>query len=182
MEKPLPTTVRHSFFLAQVRDPESHYNLPELFKEFNRLYFDGGLPPTKIKWEGRYSRVWGKYLANGEIRIGRNCARAEDPAQVKSTLLHEMLHRFLDVTNQDDGVLGHGPNFIDHAVAINKMAEANGARYRINFYDVAVTREEPVFYCDLLKTEIKTCRDLDTVRRMKSLVKAAFDSTVQYQQ
>jgi hypothetical protein len=54
--------------------------------------------------------------------------------------------------------------------------------YRVNFYDVAVTKEEPEVYSDLLKTTIYCGKDLDLARSMKAVLNAAFDTHYVYEQ
>lgn len=177
------------------------YDLGELYYEFNSRFFYGDLPVLRVvtridengekwhtyprlKWDGRMRRLWGNYKPNGrgtgEIKLARNAA--SDPVQVRSTLLHEMLHAYLDQTNRDDGIKGHGPNFIAEATRINAICADLGVAYRVNFYDVPVTKEEPEVYSDLLKTTIYCGKDLDLARRMKTILNAAFDTCYVYEQ
>ena len=195
------TTVSSKFLKRFCPDPTVMFDLGELHAEFNARFFDGKLPVTpvvthtdengeerrsypRLKWDGRMRRLWGNYKPNGrgsgEIKLARNAA--DDPVQVKSTLLHEMLHAYLDRTNRDDGIKGHGPNFIAEATRINAICADLGVAYRVNFYDVAVTKEEPEVYSDLLKTTIYCGKDLDLARRMKTILNAAFDTHYVYEQ
>lgn len=50
------------------------------------------------------------------------------------TLLHEMIHAFLFVTNRDQDRDGHGPNFKAHMHRINKSAGLNITIYH-SFHD-----------------------------------------------
>jgi hypothetical protein len=195
------TTTSDSFFERFCPNPCAIYDLGELYAEFNAKYFNGELPVPKVvsrtdengetwhsyprlKWEGRYRTKWGTYKPNnggtGEIKLARHAAK--DPLQVRSTLLHEMLHAYLDMKNRDDGVKGHGPNFIAEANRINTQCADLGVAYRINFYDVAITKEEPEVYSDLLKTTIYCGKDLDVARRLQSIIRAAFDTKYEYHQ
>lgn len=190
----LKTTLSDSFFRAFCPDPCAIYDLGEIYSEFNAKYFNGELPVLKVitkvdendetwhsyprlKWEGRYKKLWGTYSPNGRgsgvIRLARNCA--PDPVQVRSTLLHELVHAYLDMKRQDTGIKGHGPTFIREAKRINELCESNGVAYRVNFYNVAVTQDQPIVYSDLLKTEIYCGKDLDIARRMQSIIRTAFD-------
>lgn len=196
-----PATVSNKFFERFCPDPTVMFDLGELYAEFNAKFFDGNLRVPRViertdengetwrkyptlKWEGRYRTKWGTYKANnrgtGEIKIARMAAK--DPVQVRSTLLHEMIHAYLDQTNRDDGIKGHGPNFIAEATRINAKCEDLGVAYRVNFYDVAVTKEEPEVYSDLLKTTIYCGKDLDLARSMKAVLNAAFDTHYVYEQ
>jgi hypothetical protein len=195
------TTVSDKFFKRFCPDPTVMFDLGELYAEFNAKYFDGNLRVLRViervdengetwkkyptlKWEGRYKTKWGTYKLNnrgtGEIKIARMCA--DDPIQVRSTLLHEMVHAYLDQTSRDDGIKGHGPNFIAEATRINAKCADLGVAYRVNFYDVPVTKDEPEVYSDLLKTTIYCGKDLDLARRMKTILNAAFDTHYAYEQ
>jgi len=197
----MQTTLSDSFFQRYCPDPTIIYDLGELHAAFNACYFNGDLPLTKtitkvdtngeewktypaLKWEGRFKKLWGQYRPNGRgtgvIKIARKAAMM--PTQVHSTLLHEMTHAYLDMTGKDDGIKGHGKNFIAEAQRINKKCEELGVDYRVNFYDEAVTKDEPEVYCDLLKTTIYCGKDLDIARQMKSILNAAFDSKYDYAQ
>ena len=188
------TTVSNAFFARFCPDPCAIYDLGELYAEFNAKYFGGELPIQKVtsrtdendetwhsyprlKWEGRFRKLWGNYTMNGRgtgvIKLARKCA--EDPIQVRSTLLHEMLHAYLDMKGLDDGIKGHGENFILEAKRINELCEANGVTYRINFFNEEITKEQPIVYSDLLKTTLYLGKDLDVARRMRKLLNSAFD-------
>jgi len=195
------TTVSSSFFQAFCPDPTSIYDLGELYAEFNAKYFDGNLRVLRViektdangdqrnvypelKWEGRFRKLWGYYKpgnqrGTGMIKIARKAAL--DPIQVRSTLLHEMVHKWLDQVGKDDGIKGHGQNFIDKARQINEICDRTGVKYRVNFYDVPVTKEEPEAFSDMLKTKIYCGKDLDLARKMKSILNAAFE-TYEYDQ
>lgn len=189
-----PLKLSNSFFERYCPNPYAVYDLGEIYAEFNAKYFNGELPVLtvvtrtdengetrnsypRLKWEGRFRKVWGNYKPNGRgsgvIKLARNCVK--DPVQVRSTLLHEMLHAYLDMKGQDDGIKGHGPNFIAQAKRINEQCAAAGVNYRVNFYDVEITQDEPVVYSDLLKTTIHCGKDLDLARRMQTIIRAAFD-------
>lgn len=195
----MKTTLSDSFFKRYCPDPTAIYDLGELYCEFNAKFFNGALPLPKtvttvdangeewrdyplLRWDGKFKKLWGNYKPNGKgtgkIKLARNAAM--DSVQVRSTLLHEMLHAYLDMTHRDDGIKGHGPNFIAEAKRINEMCESKGVAYRVNFYDEAVTKEQPEVYCDLLKTTIYCGKDLDVARQMRSILNAAFDSNYDY--
>lgn len=195
------TTVSDKFFDRFCPDPTVIFDLGELYAEFNAKFFNGNLRVLRViertdkngearkkyptlKWEGRYRTKRGTYKPNnrgtGEIKLARMTAK--DPVQVRSTLLHEMVHAYLDQTNRDDGIKGHGPNFIAEATRINTLCADLRVAYRVNFYDVAVTKEEPEVYSDLLKTTLYCGKDLDLARSMKAVLNAAFDTHYVYEQ
>lgn len=197
----MQTTVSNSFFARFCPDPTVTFDLGDLHAEFNAKYFNGDLPVAAVKtrvdengeewrsypalrWDGKFKKLWGQYKPNGrgtgKIKIAR--AAAMDPVQVRSTLLHEMVHSYLDMTGKDDGIKGHGPNFIAEAKRINELCEAAGVSYRVNFFDVPVTKEQPEVECELLKTTIYCGKDLDVARQMRTILNAAFDTKYDYAQ
>lgn len=197
----LSTVLSDTFFQRYCPDPCAIYELHELYAEFNARYFGGELPLLKtiaetdengeewvatptIKWEGRFKRLWGSYLPNGKgtgiIKLARRAAL--DPVQVRSTLLHELVHAYLDMTGKDDGIKGHGPNFIWEAKRINTLCAQRNVDYRVNFYDEEVTLEQPIVYSDLTKTTIYCGKDLDVALKMQSIFNAAFHDSYEYQQ
>jgi hypothetical protein len=201
IKREMQTTLSNKFFARFCPDPTVMFDLGEMYAEFNAKYFNGELPLADVKvhvdengeewrsypnlkWDGKFKKLWGQYKANGrgtgKIKIALQAAM--DPVQVRSTLLHEMLHAYLDLTGRDDGIKGHGPNFIAEAKRINELCEANNFAYRINFFDIAVTKEQPEVECDLLKTTIYCGKDLDVARQMRTILNAAFDSKYEYAQ
>ena len=196
----MKTTLSDSFFARWCPDPTSVYDLVELYAELNAKFFNGELPvlPTvtltndvgetwertnRIKWEGRYKRTWGTYTFNGRgtgtIKLARRCAL--EPFQTQSTLLHEMVHAWLDLTNQSDGIACHGPNFIRKAKEINEKCEKLGVGYRVDFYDEPITQEVAEFQAPLLMSSF-TFDDLDIARGCQTVIKAAFDEKFSYYQ
>lgn len=199
----MKTTVSQGFFERFCSDICATHDLPALYAQFNAKFFNGLLPDLNIQtvvddngethiltqdivWDGRYRAVYGKYVpglkrGRGQIRLARFMAK--DSVQVKSTLLHEMVHKWLDLKQLDDGIKGHGPNFIDTARDINAQCEEWDLPYRINFYDEEVTKEQPEVNSDLLMTTVYCGRDLDVAKRMQSVIRAAFhEGTYEYQQ
>lgn len=199
----LKTTLSDSFFARFCPDPCVIHDLVELYAEFNARFFLGTLPLLKtteyeddngemrvstrdVLWDGRYRNAYGKYVpatkpGHGQIRIAR--FTATDSAQVRSTLLHEMVHKWLDLKGLDDGIKGHGPNFIDAACNINALCEEWDLPYRVNYHDQEVTLEQPEVHSELLMTTVYCGRDLDVATRMQSIIRAAFhEGTYEYQQ
>jgi len=193
----MKTTLSPAFFSQYCPDPTVMYDLGELYAEFNAKYFNGELPVLPyevkvdangetrrkygtVKWDGRLGRNTLGCYKRGVIHLNRKIAK--DPNQVRSVLLHEMLHKFLDVKGLDDGIAGHGPNFIEEAKWINDTCSARGVQYRVNFYDIPVTKSRPTYHADLIGGEIQCVQDLDVVRKMGSVIRAAFDTRFEYRQ
>lgn len=191
----LSTKVSERFFRAFCPDPTVMYDLGSLYNEYNAKFFSGELPElvpvvrrvkgeevvtyTRLKWDGRLrSRTYGTYSPSpkagyGTIRLGR--FMAGDPVQVKSTLAHEMLHQWLDLKGLDDGLKGHGEQFILHARRINLVCQEENLPIRVNFYDQEIIKETPEFQCSGIGETIYTVKDLDIARSVEKLISAAFD-------
>lgn len=200
----LPTQVSDSFFRAFCSDPTTLYNLGELYDEFNARFFDNQLPELvktvklvkgvevtsydRVKWDGRLGKkTLGTYTTArrpgyGIVRLSRNIA--SEPIQVRGTLLHELLHAYLDLKGLDEGVeagiKGHGKNFVSHAKKINEICSSLGVKYRVNFFDEEITEEEASFSCDLLKDTVFRTSDLDIALQVKKVLNSALDSKFDY--
>lgn len=171
----MKTTLSNHFFHTYCPDVAEVYNLKEIYKHFNKVFFDNQLPKTyNIVWDGRLKTMWGVFQPK-QKRIGVAKLTLDKQHKVHSTVLHEMIHLYLHLTNQDDGIEGHGPNFISFAVEINEKCEELGVGYRVQFYDQEITQEKATFISPLLGTTIGDFDDLDVARRCESVMKAAFD-------
>lgn len=193
----MKTTLSPAFFAQFCPDPTVMYDLGELYAEFNAKYFNGELPVlpciTKVdkngetrkvygtlKWDGRLGESTLGCYKRGVIYLNRKIAGDLD--RTRSVLLHEMLHKFLDVKGLDDGIAGHGPNFISEAKRINDTCAARGVQYRINYYGTPVTKSRPVYRSELIGGDIQCVQDLDVARKMGSVIRAAFDKRYEYVQ
>jgi hypothetical protein len=105
----------------------------------------------------------------------------ETPFQTYSTLLHEMVHAWLDLKGADDGIEGHGLNFVLKSKEINEKCEDEEVGYRVHFHDQAITREAAEFQVPLLESSF-TFTDLDVARKVESIIKGAFNSHYEYLQ
>ena len=92
---------------------ESDPALAHQYREINARYFNGALPPVKVRWEPRLADV-GPLIAedfrlegatDGDL-ILLNPAIESDEAALRRVLVHEMVH--VAVRNHRDG---HGPVF-----------------------------------------------------------------------
>lgn len=179
-------------------DPCATFDLVTLYREYNALYFNGELRDIRvlsekdendetwestpdIQWDGRFRRVYGKYyFGTKQIRLARHMVY--DTTKVKSTLLHEMLHKHLHQNGEDDGIDGHGPNFIREAKRINDLCRERNVSYRVEFYNEEITREEPVVFADLIGTEVACFKDLDLARKVKAVCDKVFHTQWEYKQ
>jgi hypothetical protein len=199
----LPTRVSNSFFHAFCPNPKVMYDLGDIYAEMNAIFFDGVLPVLKsvskkdsngetrtkyptLKWDGRMkAKTLGTYRPSakrGSGTISLSPAIAKDPTLTRSVLLHEMLHKYLDLKGLDDGIKGHGENFILESTRINKLCESKGKEYRVMFYDEEITKDDPSFFVEMVGEEMTVMRDLDVARKMASIFRAAFDEKFEYRQ
>ena len=91
--------------------------LRDCWHEYNNRYFAGELTPVPITPGGPWKNRLGDFSpAQKRIRLGKlNLGRFSDPkvrTSVAGTLLHEMVHQWIDATTGDrDDNHRHGPKF-----------------------------------------------------------------------
>jgi hypothetical protein len=167
------------------------YDLGEEYDRLNRLLFDGALPELEkkvkidknkeervtypmLKWNGRFKNMWGRYTpvarpGHGKIELAVHLCPY--PNNVRSTLLHEMVHKFQCLTLERDA---HGPSFLETAEEVNLKAEALGLQERCGFFlerhDQVVYNTNPVFLSKELECEFHVNRDLDVARKMRNVM------------
>ncbi|KAG2235926.1 hypothetical protein INT48_008229 [Thamnidium elegans] len=116
-------------------------DIHQLFLYFNKKYFDNKLDSVEVKWSSRMTRSAGTCT----YKLGNHCIVALSEPLLKfrtkkemmETLLHEMIHALLFVTQQNtDRVLtdGHGPPFLKEAKRINDAAGFDISVYH-NFHN-----------------------------------------------
>ncbi|XP_039145768.1 DNA-dependent metalloprotease dvc-1-like isoform X1 [Dioscorea cayenensis subsp. rotundata] len=100
---------------VDVLDP--HADIYALFCYYDSLYFDESLGACSVSWSSsRMTRCAGvcRYLPGGgcEIHLSEPLLKFRSTADVKNTLLHEMIHAFLWIKhNNKDHSSQHGPGF-----------------------------------------------------------------------
>ncbi|XP_027726571.1 sprT-like domain-containing protein Spartan [Vombatus ursinus] len=114
-------------------------DLRALFVQFNKLYFWGRLGAVEVKWSFRMTLCAGfcKYEGKGgmcSISLSEPLLKLRPRKDLIETLLHEMIHAYLFVTNNDKDREGHGPEFCKHMRRINRLTGANITIYH-NFHD-----------------------------------------------
>ncbi|XP_072503581.1 DNA-dependent metalloprotease SPRTN [Notamacropus eugenii] len=110
-----------------------------LFVQFNELYFWGRLEAVEVKWSFRMTLCAGvcKYEGKGgmcSICLSEPLLKLRPRKDLIETLLHEMIHAYLFVTNNDKDRESHGPEFCKHMHRINYLTGANITIYH-NFHD-----------------------------------------------
>ncbi|XP_057591482.1 DNA-dependent metalloprotease SPRTN isoform X1 [Hippopotamus amphibius kiboko] len=114
-------------------------DLQALFVQFNDRFFWGQLEAVEVKWSARMTLCAGicSYEGRGgmcSIRLSEPLLKLRPRKDLVETLLHEMIHAYLFVTNNDKDREGHGPEFCKHMHRINRLTGANITVYH-TFHD-----------------------------------------------
>ncbi|XP_008687769.2 DNA-dependent metalloprotease SPRTN [Ursus maritimus] len=114
-------------------------DLQALFVQFNDRFFWGQLEAVEVKWSMRMTLCAGicSYEGRGgmcSIRLSEPLLKLRPRKDLVETLLHEMIHAYLFVTNNDKDREGHGPEFCKHMHRINRLTGANITVYH-TFHD-----------------------------------------------
>ncbi|XP_030052353.1 DNA-dependent metalloprotease SPRTN [Microcaecilia unicolor] len=110
-----------------------------LFLQFNSRFFWGKLGSVEVKWSPRMTLCAGvcSYEGRGglcSIRLSEPLLKLRPRKDLVETLLHEMIHALLFVTNNDKDHDSHGSEFCKHMHRINGMAGSNITIYH-SFHD-----------------------------------------------
>ncbi|KAK2503269.1 hypothetical protein MC885_016649 [Smutsia gigantea] len=105
-------------------------DLQALFVQFNDRFFWGQLEAVEVKWSTRMTVSAGicSYEGTGglcSIRLSEPLLKLRPRKDLVETLLHEMIHAYLFVTNNVKDQEGHGPEFCKHMHRINRLSGAN---------------------------------------------------------
>ncbi|KAM7049841.1 DNA-dependent metalloprotease SPRTN isoform 3-T4 [Molossus nigricans] len=114
-------------------------DLQALFVQFNDRFFWGQLEAVEVKWSKRMTLCAGICTYEGKggmcsIRLSEPLLKLRPRKDLVETLLHEMIHAYLFVTNNDKDREGHGPEFCKHMHRINRLTGANITIYH-TFHD-----------------------------------------------
>ncbi|MDP2438628.1 MAG: SprT family zinc-dependent metalloprotease [archaeon] len=101
-----------------------------LFNAYNAKYFGGRLGTVVVGWSKRMTLCAGlcKYEGRGglcEIRMSEPLLKYRSRGDMVSTLLHEMIHAYLFVTESNTDRDGHGPRFLAEAEHLNRAEGCN---------------------------------------------------------
>ncbi|NXF96174.1 SPRTN protein, partial [Eubucco bourcierii] len=110
-----------------------------LFMHFNETLFWGRLAAVEVSWSPRMTLCAGvcRYEGRGgmcSIRLSEPLLKLRPRKDLVETLLHEMIHALLFVTNNDKDRESHGPEFCKHMRRINRLTGANVTIYH-SFHD-----------------------------------------------
>ncbi|XP_051171572.1 DNA-dependent metalloprotease dvc-1-like isoform X2 [Leptopilina boulardi] len=105
-------------------------NIHTLFVQFNKKFFSNHLLSVEVKWSHRMTSCAGTCTFNTGSRycviaLSSPLLKLRPRKDLVETLLHEMIHAFLFVTNNNRDRDGHGPEFCKHMHRINKEAGTN---------------------------------------------------------
>ncbi|XP_021348803.1 sprT-like domain-containing protein Spartan isoform X2 [Mizuhopecten yessoensis] len=120
-------------------DPSWEYldpipDIRALFLQFNDQFFWGRLAGIEVRWSPRMTLCAGlcSYEGRGglcSVRLSVPLLKLRPRKDLVQTLLHEMIHAYLFVTDNNTDHDGHGPQFHSHMYRINKETGANISVY-----------------------------------------------------
>ncbi|XP_011870468.1 PREDICTED: sprT-like domain-containing protein Spartan [Vollenhovia emeryi] len=114
-------------------------NIHALFVQFDERFFRNMLAPVEVKWSNKMTSSAGvcTFRSGNQqcvISLSVPLLKLRPRKDLIETLLHEMIHAYLFLTNNDRDRDGHGPNFCKHMHRINKEAGTNITIYH-NFHE-----------------------------------------------
>ncbi|XP_062293286.1 DNA-dependent metalloprotease SPRTN [Scomber scombrus] len=123
-----------------------------MFLEFNDTFFWGKLCGVEVKWSSRMTLCAGvcSYEGRGglcSIRLSAPLLKLRPRKDLVQTLLHEMIHALLFVTQNNRDRDGHGPEFCKH---MNRINEATGTSISVyhSFHDEVDVYRQHWWRCD----------------------------------
>ncbi|XP_034435879.1 sprT-like domain-containing protein Spartan [Hippoglossus hippoglossus] len=117
-----------------------------MFLDFNHTFFWGKLSGVEVKWSPRMTLCAGvcSYEGRGglcSIRLSEPLLKLRPRKDLVQTLLHEMIHALLFVTQNNRDRDGHGPEFCKHMNRINDATGTNISVYHSFHDEVDVYRQ-----------------------------------------
>ncbi|ODN00040.1 SprT-like domain-containing protein Spartan [Orchesella cincta] len=102
----------------------------ELFAQFNQEFFWGKLGSVYVKWSPRMTLCAGLCRYSGRnqecsISLSKPLLSLRPRKDLVETLLHEMIHAYLFVAENNRERESHGPHFHEHMYRINRLTGAN---------------------------------------------------------
>ncbi|XP_012215405.1 DNA-dependent metalloprotease dvc-1 [Linepithema humile] len=127
-------------------------NIYKLFVQFNATFFWNVLSPVEVKWSKRMTSCAGicsfhRRNKHCIISLSAPLLILRPRKDLVETLLHEMIHAYLFLTNNDRDRDGHGPNFCKHMNRINKKAGTNITIYH-NFHNEVKLYKQHWWQCN----------------------------------
>ncbi|KAF7694470.1 DNA-dependent metalloprotease SPRTN [Silurus meridionalis] len=123
-----------------------------MFLQFNTMFFWGKLSGVEVKWSPRMTLCAGvcSYEGRGglcSIRLSEPLLKLRPRKDLVETLLHEMIHALLFVTQNNRDRDGHGPEFCKHMNRINQDSGTNISIYH-SFHDEVDVYRQHWWRCD----------------------------------
>lgn len=153
----IPYNGRRILPATSLVDPEWELTDPTpdiygLFMAFNDRFFWGHLNRVEVRWSPRMTSCAGVCVYEGRhglcsVRLSAPLLKLRPRSDLIETLLHEMIHAYLFVTNNDRDRDGHGPRFHEHMYRINKEAGTNITVYH-SFHDEVRLYQQHWWRCD----------------------------------
>ncbi|ESO96447.1 hypothetical protein LOTGIDRAFT_73580, partial [Lottia gigantea] len=121
----------------ELSDPNP--DIRALFLQFNERFFWGRLSGIEVKWSPRMTSCAGICCYEGRgglcsVRLSTPLLKLRPRKDLVETLLHEMIHAYLFVTENNKDRDGHGPEFHKHMYRINAETGTNISVYH-TFHD-----------------------------------------------
>ncbi|XP_055342034.1 uncharacterized protein LOC129590707 [Paramacrobiotus metropolitanus] len=124
VEKAYPDGISLADPVWEMRDPTP--DIHALFRKFDADYFWNTLWKVKVKWTNRLMRYAGVFgRRECLIALSLPLLKFRPRKDLVATLLHEMIHAYLFVTNNQDNDDWHGYNFREQMFRVNKLSGAN---------------------------------------------------------
>ncbi|VBB32233.1 unnamed protein product [Acanthocheilonema viteae] len=126
-------------------------DLHALFKQYDNTFFDGRLAACEVKWSSRMTSSAGLCSFESRskfcsIRLSKPLLQYRPRKDLVETLLHEMIHAFLFLSDGVKDRDGHGPMFQFHMRRINMSAGTNITVYH-NFHDEVIYHQKHWWRC-----------------------------------
>jgi predicted SprT family Zn-dependent metalloprotease len=146
------TSTNNTINILSSQNSENDFDVYEYFALYNEMYFDGKLGGVRLEWSKRMTTCAGIFYAKHHeyvIRLSEPLLKFRAIKEVKETLLHEMIHAWVQIENldQSDDQSGHGYNFKSKMYEVNKSTGFNITVYH-TFHDEVDYHKKHVWRCD----------------------------------
>ncbi|XP_002155651.2 DNA-dependent metalloprotease SPRTN isoform X1 [Hydra vulgaris] len=127
-------------------------DIRDLFVQFDSSFFEGKLAGVEVKWSSRMTLCAGLccYERKGglcSIKLSQPLLKLRPRKDLVETLLHEMIHALLFVTDNNKDHDGHGDEFHKHMYRINKQTGTKISVYH-TFHDEVNNYRQHWWKCD----------------------------------
>ncbi|TKR87416.1 hypothetical protein L596_011817 [Steinernema carpocapsae] len=117
-----------------------------MFVQFDQRFFWNSLGSCEIKWSKRMTSCAGTCAYRGRlsscvITLSEPLLKLRPRKDLVETMLHEMIHAYLFITQRDQDRDGHGPNFQAHMHRINGETGTAISIYHSFHAEVAVYKQ-----------------------------------------